>query len=65
MNILKMDIVVDKLPSGCNISKPNEDSCVFNVNKYCILKMALNQKGTFVQNNRGIIPSDCPLNEEK
>ena len=65
MKILKMDIVVDKLPDGCNIDNPNGTVCVFNQDKYCVLKMSLKKKETFVHNNRGVIPSDCPLREEK
>lgn len=61
MNIVDMNIVVDKLPNGCNVAEPNDESCIFNQHKYCILKMALKQNNTFVQNNRGIIPDDCPL----
>ena len=61
MKVLEMKINVDKLPDGCNVSEPSEDGCVFNCNKYCILKQALNHSDCFVQNNRGIIPTDCPL----
>lgn len=61
MKILEMNIKVDKLPDGCNVSKPNDESCIFNCFKYCILKQALHQENCFVQNNRGIVPDDCPL----
>ena len=61
MNIVDMNIVVDKLPDGCSVTEPNEESCVFNQHKYCVLKMALKESNTFVQNNRGIVPDDCPL----
>jgi len=61
MNITKMDIKVDNLPDGC----VGYEGCVFNQQKYCVLKMALNKKNTFVQNNRNIVPKDCPLKAEK
>ena len=64
MKILKMDITVDKLPDGC-ISRGYSESCVFNKDKYCILKMALDHNETFVQNNLNKIPLDCPLKEKK
>jgi len=52
---------VDNLPSG----GVGYEGCVFNQQKYCVLKMALNKKNTFVQNNRNIVPKDCPLKAEK
>ena len=63
MEILEMNIKVDKLPNGCSVAKIGEESCIFNQHKYCVLKMALHQKNTFVQNNRGIVPTDCPLRQ--
>lgn len=65
MNVLSMDIKVDKLPDGCNVRDRNDEGCVFNQHKYCVLKLAANQGGFFVQNNRGIIPDDCPLKQIK
>ena len=61
MNILEMNITVDKLPDGCNVDKPGDTECIFNCWKYCILKMALKNENCFVQNNRGTIPDDCPI----
>lgn len=61
MNILTLNIQVDKLPDGCSVNMEDNERCVFNCWKYCILKMALKQGDTFVQNNRGIVPDDCPL----
>ena len=56
-----LSIKVDELPTNCSYSKECGDGCVFNQNKYCVLKMACNQSNAFVQNNRDNIPSDCPL----
>jgi hypothetical protein len=61
MQVLNLNVQVDKLPDGCSTSDPNHESCIFNCSKYCILKQALNRKECFVQNNRNIIPDDCPL----
>ena len=61
MNILEMKIVVDKLPDGCNIAKIGDEHCPFNRDKYCVLKQACGVQNTFVNNNRGVIPDDCPL----
>lgn len=64
MKILKMEITVDRLPDGCS-SGCDGESCVFNQNKYCILKMALDHNDTFVQNNVNRIPLDCPLKKKR
>ena len=61
MKVLDINIKVDKLPDGCNANNPNNESCIFNCFKYCILKQALEQENCFVHNNRGIVPDDCPL----
>lgn len=60
MEILTMEIKVDQLPENCVVGS-NGDGCIFNQHKYCVLKMALNEKDTFVQNNRESLPVDCPL----
>lgn len=65
MNILDMHITVDKLPDGCNVASPDDECCVFNCFKYCILKLALNREDCFVHNNRGVVPDDCPLRQQK
>lgn len=61
MKILEMNLKVDKLPDGCSVAKESDESCIFNCFKYCILKQALHQGNYFVQNNRGVVPEDCPL----
>ena len=61
MKIFDINIKVDKLPDGCNVSKPDDEGCIFNCSKYCILKQALRQGEYFVHNNRGVVPDDCPL----
>ena len=61
MKVLDVDIKIDKFPDGCNVAKPDDERCIFNCFKYCILKQALERENCFVQNNRGIIPDDCPL----
>ena len=61
MKILSVNIKVDKLPDGCSVAKPDDEHCIFNCFKYCILKQALEQDKCFVENNRGIVPDDCPL----
>lgn len=65
MKILSMNIKVDRLPDGCSTHRYNDESCIFNQDKYCVLKMALNENDTFVHNNRNVIPNDCPLRGEK
>lgn len=54
MKINKIQIDLDKLPKNCI-------DCVFNQNKYCVLKIALEKQNTFVQNNRINIDKACPL----
>ena len=61
MKVIKINIEVDHLPNGCSVNDAYEEGCIFNRDKYCVLKQALNQKDCFVQNNRGIVPEDCPL----
>ena len=61
MKVLDMKIKVDKLPDGCCVAREGDEGCSFNCDKYCILKQALHHKDCFVQNNRGIVPNDCPL----
>ena len=61
MKVLSIDIAVNKLPDGCNVAKAEDDGCIFNRDKYCVLKQALERENCFVQNNRGFVPEDCPL----
>lgn len=61
MEILEMKIKVNKLPDGCRVCSPDSEGCIFNQDKYCVLKQALNHKDCFVQNNCGIVPKNCPL----
>lgn len=61
MEVLEMKIKVDSLPDGCCAAKEVDEGCVFNCDKYCVLKQALNHRNCFVHNNRGVVPNDCPL----
>lgn len=61
MKLISLDVMVDRLPDGCNVAKAEDERCIFSRDKYCVLKQSLGHENCFVQNNRGFIPTDCPL----